>query len=53
MLDLVEGVVWVDSLTIVGLDETTVRETVWSEEDMMKLGKVGEEVVKGERGPNG
>ena len=46
MLDSVEGVVWVDVLTMVGLEDTTVREMVCSEEDMMQVGKVREEVVE-------
>ena len=46
MSDSVEGVVWVDALTMVGLEDTTVREMVCSEEDMMQVGKVREEVVE-------
>ena len=46
MLNSVEGVVWVDLSTMVGLEETMVRETVCSEEDMMEVGKMRKEVVK-------
>ena len=46
MLDSVEGVVWVDSSTIVGREETMVRETVCSEEDMVEMGEVREEFVE-------
>ena len=45
-LDSVEGVVWVDSSTMVGSEDTIVRETVCSEEDMVEMGKVREEVVE-------
>ena len=41
-----DGVVWVDSSTKVGLEETMVRETVCSEEDMVQVGEVREEVIK-------
>lgn len=47
MLDSVEGEVWVDLSTMVGLEETMVRETVRSEKDMVEMGDVRDKVVKG------